>query len=212
MKKFDIPFYLQEEGSIDCGPVCTKMILEYFGIKKELKDLQQGLFYNETGTTIYDNAAVLIDEGLHTTAITAQPLLFSPDLAEQIKNREDLYKIIDKKITEKVNLKANLETLKKYLDKDGELKIEIPTFDHIKEAVDQQKPVLALLYGRALGSNEGGYHFVVISGYDETSIFINNPSPISKKQSWFPIERVIYAIHSSTTFEPDNGTILIVSK
>ena len=106
----------------------------------------------------------------------------------------------------------NLETFKKFLSKGGEVKLEIPSFDHIKEAIDNGHPVIALLIAQALGSMEGAYHFVVVSGYDESRVYINNPAHNSSQQAWFPIERFLYAVHASTVADFDNGTLMVVSK
>lgn len=212
MKKFNVPLYLQEDGSKDCGPTCVRMILDYFGIKRELTDLQKKLNYDEMGTTSYDNGSLLLDEGLKTTAITAQPLLFSPDTTPSIKTKNDIFKTIRARAKEEPKDKDILETMKKYLNKGGKLKIEIPSFKHIKEAIDKNQPVLALFYGRAIGRNEGAYHFVVISGYDKNRVFINNPWPPSKRQAWFPVDQFLYGLHTSTSAYPDNGTLIIVSK
>jgi len=212
MNKFDIPLYLQKIGSADCGSTCVKMLLAYFGIEKDLEELQKDVLYSEIGTTMFDNGSLLLDHGLKTTVITAQPLLFSPEIVSKIANNEDLLKVIDLKIEKSPKFKDNLETWKKYLDKGGQVKIEIPDFSHIKEAIDNEYPVLVLFYGQPLGQHEGIFHFVVVSGYDDEKVFINNPWPPSKQQDWYPIKEFMYAVHSSTTADIDNGSFLIVSK
>ncbi len=214
MKTINIPLKLQEKGSQDCGPVCVQMVLEYFKLNQNFDSLKEKLRYNEVGTTAYDNASLLIDEGLKVTAITAQPRLFSPDKIATITSKELLYEVIQKKMEQVTTTrdKDNLETFIKFLDKGGEFKLEIPGFSHIKEAIDNGYPVIALLIAQALGSKEGGYHFVVVSGYDEGRVYINNPAQSSSQQAWFPIERFLYAIHASTVGDFDNGTLLVVSK
>ncbi len=214
VKIINVPLRLQEVGTLDCGPVCAQMVLEYFGITQDFQSLKDKLLYNEVGTTIYDNGSLLLDLGLKVTAITAQPRLFSPEVIESITSKDLLNEVIDKKI-EKVTTtrdKDNLETFKKFLNKGGGVKLEIPSFSHIKEAIDNGHPVIALLIAQALGSKEGGYHFVVVSGYDEGRVYINNPAQNSSQQAWFPIERFLYAVHASTVADFDNGTLLIVSK
>lgn len=94
----------------------------------------------------------------------------------------------------------------------GEVMLEIPTFDHIRNAIDAGNPIIALMYARALGSKEGGYHFVVVSGYDSELVEITNPLPSAQKKGWFPAKDFIYGVHVSTTAELDNGTFLIASK
>jgi hypothetical protein len=210
--KIELPLKLQEQGSKDCGPVCVQMVLEYFGINKDQSYLREKLTYVEAGTSAYDNASLLLNEGFKVTAVTAQPLLFSPDTIAEIKNTDDVLKIVEAKYISAEKDRPILETLKKFLLQGGDLKIEIPSYKHIQQALEESKPIIALIYGRALGSKEGGFHFIVISGYEDGKVFINNPLPESKKQGWFPIEHFLYALHSSTTADIDNGTLLVVSK
>jgi hypothetical protein len=153
------------------------MVLEYFGINHDFQSLKNNLLYNESGTTAFDNGSLLLDLGLSVTVVTAQPRLFSPEIISSITSKEVLQEVISKKMKQvkTVRDKDNLETFKKFLNKGGQYKLEIPNLNHLKEAIDNGQPVIALLIAQALGSKEGGYHFVVVSGYDEDSVHITNP-------------------------------------
>lgn len=211
MKKLAVPLILQRIFSLDCGPTCVQMILEYFGIKKNFKELKSQLDYNSVGTSAFDNGLLLLNEGLRVVAVTAQPLLFAPDL--KLKTQEDIAKLVKNKKFKKNKFQSGLKNLNKYLDWGGKLRVEIPSFKHIKKAIDQGSPVLALIHSNALGGKEGGgYHFVIVTGYKNNQVFLNNPSPFSTKQAWFPVDRFLYALHSSTTADIDNGTLIVVSK
>ena len=73
-------------------------------------------------------------------------------------------------------------------------------------------PVIGLGFAQAIGKNEGEYHSVIVTGYDENNITINNPWPLSRKQYSIPKGRFLYFIHSSTCVDMDNGTLMIISK
>lgn len=214
MKIINIPLRLQDLGSADCGPVCVQMVLEYFGININLDSLKEDLHYVESGTSAYDNGVLLLDKGLMVTAITAQPRLFPPDIIEGITSEHMLSEVIQNKIDKIKDQKDkdNLATFQKFITRGGKINLEIPSFSHIKNAIDSGNPVIALLVGQALGSKEGGFHFVVVSGYDDTRVHITNPSQRSSQQGWFPIERFLYALHTSTAVDFDNGTLLVISK
>lgn len=216
MKKLDIPLFQQEIGSLDCGPTCTQMILSYYGIERSLADLQKNLTYDEMGTTIYDNGILMLTEGLKTLAITAQPLLFSPDTTPLLKNEKDIIRLLEGKGQEDLeSMNKNkwiIKSMKNYLTRGGKLQIKIPVFEHLKNAIDNNSPVLVLLYAKSLGSNEGGFHFVVVSGYKRGQVYVNNPLPGSIKQGWYPIQEFLYGVYASTCVNFDNGTFLVVSR
>ncbi len=212
MKIIDVPLHLQADGSMDCGPVCVQMVLESLGISSDLDGLVSRLAYAESGTSAYDNGVLLLSEDLKVKAITAQPLLFSPDTIPSIKTREDVINIANARAEKVPTDKPILDTLTKFLREGGEMVLEIPTFEHIRDTINASGLIIALLYGKALGSEEGGYHFVVVNGYDDNNVFITNPSPKSQKQGWFPVLDFLYAVHTSTTKEVDNGTLLAISK
>lgn len=212
MKKLNVPLHLQGSKSLDCGPVCVQMVLEYFGIQRDLPYLQKKLSYNDVGTSAYDNASLLIDQGLQVTAVTAHPMLFPPDQAKALSSNEEIVKMLKLKAKRMPRHKSVLKTFEKFLNSGGRLKMEIPTDKHVRKAIDSKQPLIALLFGQALGSLEGGFHFVVVTGYDDKYVYANNPLPQSKKQAKYPFSQFLYGLHTSTTSDIDNGTLLIVSK
>ncbi|MCL5113877.1 MAG: C39 family peptidase [Patescibacteria group bacterium] len=213
-KTLNVPLFLQEKNSLDCGPTCVRMILAYYGINKTLKNLQSKLYYGDAGTSIFDNGALLLENKLKTNAITAQPLLFPPDKTRKLKTRKSVINLIKNKMEDKEYERFidNFKTFLKYFEKGGNIIIEIPSFQHIKNAINNESPILALMNAQALGSNEGKFHFVVITGYKDNEVCINNPWPPSIHQGWFPIEKFLYGVHTSTCADIDNGTFIIPSK
>lgn len=212
MKNIKIELLQQKQGTFDCGPVCVQMVLNYFKIKRDFEVLKKDLTFYQNGTSAYDNGSLLIAAGLKVTAITAQPYLFSLDTIASIDTRDKLLTIVEEAEIKMKRFSIPLKTLEKFLKDGGNFKIEIPSLKHIKDAIDKDSLVIALLCGTALGKNEGGFHFVVVSGYDKDRVFINNPGINTKKQAWFPVENFLYAVHTSTMFDIDNGTFLVISK
>lgn len=213
MKQLDVPLFLQEHGSIDCGPTCVQMVLRYYGVEKTFDELKNRLTYDPAvGTSMYDNGVILLEEGFRTEVVTANPLLFPPDIIENLHDEKDMLRLVQTKIEEKHEQTNILQTFETYLQKNGKVTLEIPTFTHVKQAIDEDKPVIVLMYAQTLGSNEGTYHFVVVTGYRDNEVFLNNPWPMSQKQGWFPVDQFLYGVHASTCVAVDNGTFLIASK
>jgi hypothetical protein len=211
MKKLDVPLVLQAADSKDCGPACVEMILRYFGMEGDIQKLASQLEYFEVGTSAYDNGRLLLDAGLNVEAITRQPLLFSPDTTQKITSGAEIAAILQNNEKRLGKYKSGVDKIITFLDKGGTMRIEIPDIKHIREAIDQSNPIIALLYARALGSNEGNFHFVIVDGYDEEKVHITNPYPKSHQQDWFPVSDFLYGLYSSTTADIDNGTLLVVS-
>ncbi len=190
MKRLPVSLRLQEPDSIDCGAICVQMILEYFGIKKDAKSIIEWLSYHPGGASAYDCGSLLLKEKLKVTAITAHPFLFPPDIAPKLTSKKKVIALLEEKMKNKnikryiPTFKEGLEKFKKFLLDGGKLTIEIPCFYDIQEAIDKGSPVIALLFGNALGTDQGAYHYVVVSGYDKDfNVFIVNPLPDSKREA-----------------------------
>ncbi len=211
MKKIDIEVFFQTNKTQDCGPVCTQMVLNHFGKGKKLEEIKTKVNYVLGGTYIYDNGLVILNEGLNVELITANPLLFKQEDRAVLKNEKSILKHITAIKRKKNAKKEALGIFQDFIKHGGKVKVEIPSLDHINKAIDQNKLIIALLYGGALGKNEGGFHFVVVTGYKKGFVYINNPGK-KTRQGWFPEDDFLYALYSSTCADVDNGSLLIVGE
>ncbi len=212
MKVLKLPLYLQDPGSVDCGPVCDRMMLDYYGISRTVDELRAKVDYCEVGTTSFDNGSIFLSEGFRVKAVTAHPLLFPPDLQAKLADKGKLLERIKGLAGRLPEKAACFATLTKFIGLGGDVCMEIPAIQHIQEAIDAGNPVLALTYAKALGNNEGGYHFIIANGYKQGFVHVTNPSPRATNQDWFPQDRFLYAVHASTCVAPDNGTLIIPSR
>lgn len=212
MKKIDITVFFQNEKSQDCGPVCTQMVLHYFGRERKLEEIKKGMTYipNE-GTYLYEQGLIFLKEGFKTELITANPLLFKQNDKLKLKDTYDILKHLTDIKRKNQSKKKAITLFRNFIKKGGKVKIEIPLLDHIIKALDTGRLVIALIYGGALGENEGGFHFVVVTGYKKGFVHINNPSKKSR-QGWFPEQDFLYALYSSTCVDIDNGSFLIIGE
>lgn len=214
MKQLDVPLHLQAPGSEDCGPISSTMVLDYFGFPVTPADIIAKVPRCEWGTDTFGNANVLAEYGLKVKLVTKSPLLFNGDFLRTNPSRAAILAHIRKlesEISDK-DKKGILNRLLQFLDNKGELLIEIPSEKLIKETIDNNGLVMASLYGKVLGKDEGTYHFVVVGGYNEDSFYVYNPWPKSRQKSWENQEDFMFAIHVSTLFDYDNGAILCVTK
>lgn len=214
MKVLDIPLHLQAEGSVDCGPTGSLMILDYFGVTNNAAEVIAKVPKCNFGTSSFDNALTLMDYGLEVEMVLAQPQLFDGNfIREKPSNQAILQQIETVKDKEKDREKQDIiASFATYLQKKGKVRLVIPTKEIIIAALDEGKAVWVSMYARVLGKNEGGYHTVVIAGYKDDQFLILNPWPLSRQKSWEHADDVVYGIHVSTLFDYDNGTILLVSQ
>lgn len=93
--------------------------------------------------------------------------------------------------------------------------------DTIKNALTQNKLVLAPVNGRLLGNpyfqTPGPiYHMFVIKGYDEKSFIVNEPGTKRGQDYRYTFETINNAIgdynHDTKETDPDKPAIIIVSK
>jgi len=214
MLAFDVPLHIQDKDSEDCGPVSTAMILDYFGATSDQAEVIERVPRLYEGTSAFDNGLAMLEYGLDVEAITANPLVFDGDFRQLEPDDAAIRQQIE---TTRKNEKEEkhaviLDGLLSFLDKGGKLTIEIPTAQHIINAIDAGKLVFASTYTKVLGKNEGSYHFVVIGGYDKNQFLIFNPWPTSRHKSWSKIDDVMFAIHTNTLYDYDNGAILLAGK
>lgn len=220
MKKLKMKRYTQGLKSVDCGPVATQSILDYFGVKKNLDELKKDIIHYIQGgpiegTYIYDNGLLLLKNDLSVTLITANPYLFSSQersrLNSQTKILNHLKKLSASRLKSLKRFKKEIQIFRKFIEKGGKVVLEIPTEKHIKKAIDSGKPVLALVLPRAYLNKGRSFHFVVISGYDAKNFYFVDPWPETREKS-APIKDFMYGLHSATGGDLDNGSLLVVGK
>jgi len=210
-KLLKVPLHFQADGSVDCGPTCVQMMLDYYGIKRTLPDLAAHLNYSKMGTSSFDNGTLFLSEGFSVTAVTANPLLFPADEIRSLSDHASLLLRLNQIEQKRPQWADNFATLRRYIEKGGVMKLEIPAFRHIKTSIDAGNPLLALTYGQALGRNQGGFHFMVVNGYKRGQVYLTNPLR-QARQGWFPLDRFLYAVHASSVGDPDNGSLIIPSR
>ncbi|MBP6924181.1 MAG: C39 family peptidase [Candidatus Pacebacteria bacterium] len=211
MKKMDIKVFYQKNKSSDCGPVSTQMVLNHFGKGMSLEEIKAKMTYVPGGTYIYDNGLVVLRKGLSAELVTANPLLFKQEERVSLKNEQDVLKHLNSIKRKKNSKKSAITLFQDFIKNGGRVKVQIPTIEHIVKAIDNNKLIIGLLYGGALGRREGGFHFIVVTGYKKGFVHINNPGKRSR-QGWFPEKDFLYALHSSTCVDVDNGSLLIVGE
>lgn len=215
MKKLPVKRYTQKLKSSDCGPTTVRMILHYFGIERPLKELASKLRYGSFGTYISDNGLLFLNEELSVTLVTANTILFDFDDRKKLTSKKKVLTYLKKLLRGKLKtmqpFKSGIRIMVEFLNKGGEIKIEIPNKDHVTRAIDRGDLVMALIVPNAFSTIGSFHHFVTVHGYDVSGVSIADPWPKAKagKVSW---EDFLYGVHASTVGDLDTGSLLIVGK
>lgn len=143
MKILDLPLHLQAEGSEDCGPTSSLMILDYFGITSDSSEVISRVPRCNFGTSSFDNANTMMDYGLKVELVTAHPKIFDGEFLKSNPNKEEILKQVDRAIGKEKDdeRKDILRSLKKFVRRDGKLNLSIPTKQIIENSIDDGKPV-----------------------------------------------------------------------
>jgi hypothetical protein len=208
-KQLKVPLRLQGEKSLDCGPACMAMVLDYYKKTRPVAELREGLEYAEGGTYLFDNARKLFESGLGATVITAHPMVFRYRDGWP-RDAGGITAALLEAETKFPRYRRGIGHLRNFMEAGGSVRVEIPAMRHVAEAIDNGNPLVAALHTGALGTFQGGYHILVVSGYGEDEVHLTNPWPKSDKRGWYPADRFFYSLHTSTAYDVDNGSLLVV--
>lgn len=210
-----VPLIKQEKESVDCGITCVAMILEYYNKGISFDECKKHIKTYDIGTFMPQLGSFLLDNGFAVEMITLNPFLFTKaqeslsqeEIKKHVKNLFEQHK--DDKLTE------SLEWLMTFLDKGGSIKVKVPSFDEVKEEIDNERPMLALLSSNVVTANipRFNFHSNVITGYDDKSIFVNDPlwdERGGKKE--YAKNDFFYALFASAFGDSDNASLLRIIK
>lgn len=211
--RLDVPLVLQTNGSVDCGLAGMAMVLQYFGKDDTLDDLKQDIPVDKVGTYAPQLGSYLLGRGFDVEIVTMHPKLFT--LADQAMTQ---HAILERMLSllETARDEQNKKTLAffiEFLERGGNIRVGIPGPEHVAEEIKAKRPVCALLTTNFLkGSRPGlNYHFVVITGIDDQSIWYNDPLPDERggKQQT-SIRAFFYGLAASVGGDLDNGSLIRV--
>lgn len=220
MKNLDVQHFRQHVCD-DCMYASLKMVMDYHKIVIPYDTIREELHpYNiyggdqpVTGLCLPQIATYAIRKGLKAEIVTCNPQLFKK--TDGNKPHTDLAEIISQFTADKENHKIEKESFLDYLQNDGTLTIDVPSSSHIRQAIDENKPVITILshymfYEEA--KRKANMHGCVIKGYADNQFYIYDPSEKTPSGEMVLDENWLgYAINSITLGALDNGAILILS-
>lgn len=188
----DVPLFIQPASSYECGQHCAKMVLAFFGKVVTIRDISRLCKYTRNGTFDMSIAVALSSCGV-------DPILYTyPDddvfevkhldmSAQKLRGSFERRARKSKGIMRK-RIFSDVATL----SSENRIKFEPPTPLVLRRELDKGKPwIISLSTGCIYKEETGGPgHFVVIRGYENDSLLINDPL----KGKWtMPADLISYA-------------------
>ncbi|MBW2991467.1 C39 family peptidase [Candidatus Woesearchaeota archaeon] len=180
--KLNLPIYRQAKESVDCGPVCLKMLLEYYGIKLSLKKLKSKIRVYKDGIYTAQLADFFLKNNFNVEIVTLNPKLFTK--RDEKKKNIDLVSHFQKLLTDKETSKKLKEDDKrgikyfiKFVKNKGKIKIKIPDEKDLKTEIKNKRPVIAILTTNFLLGKKPRFnlHYNVVTGIDKKYVYVNDP-------------------------------------
>jgi hypothetical protein len=184
---YDVPFVKNSDLDLHCFQASLSMIISYF--KPELnftvEELDIVTGHNPgSGTWPLQGIAYLRSHGIDATIITPFSYVdFAKDGVEYI--RKEYGDEIAQWQDENNDLKSDMENIAKLLPT-AKIEYRNPTFDDILSNL-QKYPVMCSI-NSAITRGEDGYtgHFVVIRGFDENGLYLNDPGLPPRENCYVP--------------------------
>jgi len=182
--RFNIPFYEQESN--ECGAICLKMVLEYFGRGYSVLELKKLIASDSTGCTW----AIGLVKAAASLGFKVD--FYATYLGVNIENYNLMYYVTQ--IDGYENSRKKVEIMIKNVSKNPKVKlIETSlTLDEILNKISNNCVVISEINWSTV-INQKGYlgHFVVIVGYDKKYVYIHQSLP-GNSQPYFPIKRKVF--------------------
>ncbi|MFZ1987707.1 MAG: hypothetical protein WAV21_01595 [Minisyncoccia bacterium] len=204
--KLEIPLIQQREGSYHCQIATLLMVLHYFDDKLEYDELLAELEpYLLDGGMHNQGAAIFMSKRGYKTLFAHHDLgVLSPDLEDKTEDDVASFKKAleetpqdDKNAYRREKLALDIE----YIKTGGRYSSKLPTLALIDEYLENGVPViLGAVRNKGLhlkpAAGEGN-HAIVITGKENDSYFINDPSPKSPGQYPISEDRLLHAWYNA---------------
>jgi len=213
--KLDVPLYLQKKGSVDCGIICTQMILEYYGIQELFSDLKNKLNVDEVGLYAPQIGIYFLENGFSVELVTQHPGLFT--IRDQGTSQVEISKRFEDLIS---NSKSDqdkkvLNFFLKYQEHGGKIDVKIPDMTDIMGEIKNNRPLITLFTSHFLTelNPDFDFHYNVITGFDKRYLYLNNPYSDNRGgKKKYLIDNFFYGLYSSVYADLDNGCFLKLKK
>ena len=210
--KLEVPLIRQAVDSVDCGLAGLAMILNYHGKKTSLEQLKTEIAVDEIGTYAPQLGNYVLSRGFEVRLVSLHPALFS--LADVGMTQEQvMQRLVEKHELGDERRQMVIQHFIDFLEAGGEVQVQRPDEKIIREEIESQRPVCALLTSNVLNGKGGNFnfHFNVVIGIDEEHITVLDPMWDERGgEHSYSIEDFLYALYASAYGDLDNASLLLI--
>ncbi len=178
--KLEVPHFRQ--GKNACGPASLRMVLSYYGVDHSESEIIRGLgglVYEGKpelqGSLCVDNALYARRCGFEVSCYTYNMKVLPSKLKG--KSTDELKPALEDLLMKDNNKNSRLlTTYLQMIDEGVDLQVRMPSFDTVRNFIDQKVPVILSINPRILYENKVHWragHFIVITGYEGTNFYFN---------------------------------------
>lgn len=211
--KLNVPIIKQKEESLECGIACLNMIFNYYNVDFSYRDALKKIEIFNAGISVPQLGIYLEENGISTTIITMNPLLFN--IRDKNIDKEQVIFQLTNRLPNlsKPNDIKTMSYLLEYLNKGGSIIPKIPAKKDIVNEIKNKRPIIALLTTNFLqGKTIFNFHYNVIIGVDDDRIIVNDPRWENEHGGQFSyhIDEFLFALYSSSLGDLDNASLLLI--
>lgn len=211
--RLDVPLTRQGRQSSECGIALVKMLLDYHGRERTMRDLRAVLPVDSVGTYVPQLGTYLLKCGLEVAIATLHPGMFTVrDVDMDGVRVARRLRTLRRTARRPRHIKV-LDFFSEFVAAGGVVRPRVPSAAILEEEIAARRPVGVLLTSHFLVGRRPAFnaHFNLVTGVEDGDVFVNDPM-------WGPrggakrhaMDAFLFGVHASTFGDLDNGAFLLV--
>lgn len=214
--KLKVPLIIQKHGSEECWLACLAMLLKFYNIQEDSKNLSKVIKVSPWIWTYMPQLWIyLLKKWFDVEIISLNQHLFTCKHKNLSSEKLIKHFLELSKQTKDINKKKSLQFFVEFVKEWWKIKVDIPSYKDIETEISKNRPLISLMTSRFISSTIHwfNFHFNLITWIDSKSIYVNDPLPDhtgGKKK--YAKNLYMYAIYSTAYADIDNASIMKIRK
>jgi hypothetical protein len=209
MIKKEVPIYLQNKDSFECGIKCSKMILKYYNCEHLFSKLESEISLENDSSDIVDLANFFLQNGFNVEFNVFSSYFFNLSHINMSQNK--LKNFFETKFVESKDFEWMINIIK-FMELGGKINISIHNRKSISDFLLNDYLIIALgttLFMDKKSTPSTNFHFITLTGFINDKVYFNDPI-VGKSSTSF--ENIIYSLHSISYDGFNSGSFISIKK